>query len=125
MGRAAFIAALFVLGLAGRVRAGVDAHAEMAAALEAQIDLRPAPAVLPTLVRTAPVGPDTASVDKGRGHASGSARGASDAAHAAHQADGPGASAIAHAAKEAADQAAAHAQSKRAKERMSHGHQNH
>ncbi len=95
-----------------------DAHAEMATALRAHLDLRPAPAVLPV---APPMTTHTASTPA-------SSHGPPPWAHAADQAgqgqgQGQGqATAAAHRAQAAADAAAGQVQGKAAEERASHPH---
>lgn len=110
-------------------RADVDPHAEMAAALAAQADLRPAPLVLPVTAAAPRHAAAGSAVKRGT-----EARGAEDAARA-----GAGAAeaanrvsqraqaqaavqALAHQAQAAAAAAAGQAQSQAAKARASHPH---
>jgi len=107
-------------------RGGDDAHLEMAAALAAQIDLQPAPLVLPVAAAAPRHAAAASAVQRGTG-----ARGPSEVSRATASAaaanrisqQAQGASqALAHQAQAAAAAAAGQAQSKAAKERSSHPH---
>lgn len=106
-----------------------DPHAEMAAALAAQADLRPGPLVLP-VTAAAPRHAAAGSAVKRGGEARGAedtARTAASAAEAANRVSQraqaqAAAQALAHQAQAAAAAAAGQAQSQAAKERATHPH---
>ena len=101
-----------VLGLAGTASADPDAHAEMAAALAAQIDLQPAPVALPSIASS------RVAQTPARQHVPPQANlGRAAADHAQGQGNGPPAAALAHQAQAAAASAAGQAQAAAAKAR--------
>jgi hypothetical protein len=104
---------IVVCGLAGVASADSDAHAEMAAALAAQIDAHPAPVALPSTVAATRVAATPAAK-----HVPPQANlGRAAADHAQGQGQGPPASALAHQAQAAAASAAGQAQAAEAKAR--------
>jgi hypothetical protein len=120
MRRTLCLAALFVF-FGSTAWADDRAHAEMAAALEAQADLRPAPLVLPTTA-SAPGHAATASaVKRGTGSRAAAEAARAEANQASQRAQGQAASqALAHQAQAAAAAAAGQAQSQAAKDRAAH-----
>jgi hypothetical protein len=122
-------ACLASLAWPGTASADGDPHAEMAAALAAQADLRPAPLVLPVAAAAPRHAAAASAVQRGSGSraASDVARTAASAADAADRvsqhAQGQAASqTLAHQAQAAAAAAAGQAQSQAAKERSTHPH---
>ena len=109
MRRFAWIALL--LAFAGTATAG-EAHDEMAAALEAQVDLHPAPLHLPTTARAPQHAAPRSAVKRGIGPQAAQAAARANEARAQGQAN-----AAAHQAQAAANAAAGRAQAEAAKQR--------
>ena len=126
---ALYFACLASLAWPGAASADGDPHAEMAAALAAQVDLQPTPLVLPVTAAAPRHAAAASAVKRGTGsRAAGdvarTAAGAADAAdrvsqHAQAQA---ASQALAHQAQAAAAAAAGQAQAQAAKERATHSH---
>ena len=109
-----------VVGLVGaRAAYADDAHAEMAAALEAQID-HPSPVQLPTTAKAPQHAAVHSAVKRGIGPQAAAAAVRADQARAQGQAQ-----AAAHQAAAAAAAAAGQAQAQAAKDRAAHPHPTH
>ncbi len=115
-----FALIMAVVGLFGaRAAHADDAHAEMAAALAAQID-HPSPAHLPTTAQAPQHAAAQSAVKRGVGPQAAAATARADQARAQGQAE-----AAAHQAAAAAAAAAGQAQAQAAKDRAAHPHPTH
>ncbi len=121
---ALWLACLASFAWPGAASADGDPHAEMAAALAAQVDLQPTPLVLPVAATAPRHAAPPSAVKQGTGSrvASDVARTAADAADrvSQHVQAQAASQALAHQAQAAAAAAASQAQSQAAKDRATH-----